>query len=362
LSSNDSDPNETLHETISDFAHRMGASEAHFIASKGKEGTTPTLPASRFFEYSGNLISRDIWEGTRHWSCFDIGPFGMGHNHADKLSLSIFNGRKILVDPGRFTYGSNNEWAEYRKTTRAHNTIVIDGSSQKMISNNGGKDLPGAIDDYLKNNPRSFLQLYDMARATPIATSEYDIKEDHDFVRGRVTTGYEGANFFGQAVHERAIWYQRGAFWIVVDRVFSDREREIEVYWHFHPDCKSVEILAEGSVLSKDPGKGNIIIVPIQGSAPLQSKLVKGQEQPQIQGWYSPEFNQWIPSYDAVYSGKVAKNCVLGWLIIPYMGSKTPSGFASISAIDDNLITVSVDIQGHRPQSVHLPLDKPPVF
>ena len=361
LPANDSDPNEKVAENILDFARNKNELEALYLITQGNEGIPGTLPSSRFFEYAGNLISRDAWSDTRHWSCFDMGPFGMGHNHADKLSLTIYNGRKILVDPGRFTYGSNNAWATYRQATRAHNTIIIDGSNQKMISNNGGKDLPGAIDEYLKNNPRSFLQKYDMARDVPIPSTEYEISEDHDFARGRVTAGYEGQNFSGQAIHERSIWYQRGAFWLVVDRVFSDRDREIEVFWHFHPNCKSVEIMHE-TVLTNDPGVGNIIIIPVQGSAPLHLHLVKGQEQPHVQGWYSPEFNQWIQSYDAIYSGKVGKNNLMGWLIIPFAGNNPQNATAQIIHQEDNLITVMIDIAEYGQQIIRMPLENPPVL
>ena len=116
----------------------------------------------------------------------------------------------------------------------------------------------------------------------------------------------------------------------MIDRIFSDREREIQTFWHFHPDCQNVTINANGAVLSKDPGKGNVIIIPIQGNVVLQGQLAKGRESPEIQGWYSPEFNQWIASSDAVYSGPVPERGTFGWLIVPFIGTIPPAAEANL--------------------------------
>ncbi len=58
-------------------------------------------------------------------------PFGsVGHSHADKLGIVLFGqGKQILVDPGRYTYGSAGH-KEFAKHTLAHNTLVVDEKSQ----------------------------------------------------------------------------------------------------------------------------------------------------------------------------------------------------------------------------------------
>jgi hypothetical protein len=65
---------------------------------------------------------------------FDIGGLGLltgGHSHADALSLVLSSqGRELLVDPGTYVYNCAPEWRSWFRSTRAHNTVEIDGCDQ----------------------------------------------------------------------------------------------------------------------------------------------------------------------------------------------------------------------------------------
>ena len=66
---------------------------------------------------------------------FDCGELGFGslaaHGHADALSIMVrAGGVDILVDPGTYDYFSFPEWRRYFRSTRAHNTIAVDGMDQ----------------------------------------------------------------------------------------------------------------------------------------------------------------------------------------------------------------------------------------
>lgn len=65
----------------------------------------------------------------------DHGPLGMapgfGHAHADALSIiACCDDMPLVVDPGTFTYTGDPEWRRYFRSTRAHNTIEVDGRDQ----------------------------------------------------------------------------------------------------------------------------------------------------------------------------------------------------------------------------------------
>jgi hypothetical protein len=67
----------------------------------------------------------------------DHGPLGMppgyGHGHADALSLVVTaNASELLIDPGTYAYNRGNEWRRYFRSTRAHNTVTVDGLDQAV--------------------------------------------------------------------------------------------------------------------------------------------------------------------------------------------------------------------------------------
>jgi len=68
---------------------------------------------------------------------FDHGPLGMeplyNHGHADALSIVLFKKEQpILVDPGTYHYNGVPEWRRYFKSTKAHNTVTVDGLDQAV--------------------------------------------------------------------------------------------------------------------------------------------------------------------------------------------------------------------------------------
>ena len=69
---------------------------------------------------------------------FDCGKLGYksiaAHGHADALSFTLKAfGKDIFIDPGTYDYFSFPQWREYFRSTRAHNTIVIDHKDQSVM-------------------------------------------------------------------------------------------------------------------------------------------------------------------------------------------------------------------------------------
>jgi hypothetical protein len=64
------------------------------------------------------------------WLCVKYGPHGGGHGHPDKNTFILYSRGQILVtDAGTHAYGSalHRDWD---KTTLAHNTLIVDETSQ----------------------------------------------------------------------------------------------------------------------------------------------------------------------------------------------------------------------------------------
>jgi hypothetical protein len=295
-----------------------------FIGTNGTDGTEPEGLPSRVFPWAGQLVMRSGWDRDAHWAFFDAGPMGIGHYHADKLHLSVSAfGRDILVDGGRYTY-VGGDWRKYFTGSASHNVILVDGQGQK-------------------NHPLKAEEPIDRQFVT---AAEYDLGY------GKFDSAFTGVE--GEPTHERLVYYKRGGYWIVVDRIMTDRPRRITALWHFHPDCT---VAVEGqTAVSTDADAGNVRIVPSGGPMWVAS-LVSGQETPEIQGWWSREYNHKTPSPTVVYDRSINESATFAWLILPAKGAPPDAGLKTETNGDTVICRVDV---GQQTDSVRLVLSDTP--
>ncbi|WP_168735929.1 alginate lyase family protein [Cohnella fermenti] len=97
----------------------------------------PSAPSERTaacFPVGGYLISRESWERDAMYLAMRAGIGIAGHAHSDALSVIVYTGGKELIaDSGIGLF----EWNKERKhivSTRAHNTVVVDGQDQHVRS------------------------------------------------------------------------------------------------------------------------------------------------------------------------------------------------------------------------------------
>jgi len=92
----------------------------------------------RAFTTTGQYVVRDGWECDSTYFFFRCGPAGAlsgAHDHADQLSFEIFaNGTAWLVDPGTYTYTSDESARNEFRLARAHNTLAVDEFQQSVPS------------------------------------------------------------------------------------------------------------------------------------------------------------------------------------------------------------------------------------
>ncbi|HPT32702.1 MAG TPA: heparinase II/III family protein, partial [Prolixibacteraceae bacterium] len=112
------------------------------------------------------------------------------------------------------------------------------------------------------------------------------------------------------------------------DQVATDRSREIEALWHWHPDCV---VQIDGNKVVTNNEKGNLQIIPVNGPN-WQISMVKGQEKPEIQGWYSREYNQYVPSPTSVYTTRIDSDATFAWVLFPSEKSGTALQTEIVSA------------------------------
>lgn len=293
-------------------AEPYGRPDWTYVATFGAEGEKPAGPPSRYYAWPGQLISRDHWGADAQWSFFDAGVYGISHQHNDKLHLSIrAHGRPLLVDSGRFAYqGAVAE--KYRKPyalhTRAHNTIMINGWGQQAYT-------PEA------QSPHIFAR----------------VAETFDFALGVFDAGYDPTPTGAleawngltdaecvaglDATHSRAVVYLHGQGWVVIDQVQAAGSHRLNPLWHLHPDCTVTE--ENGVLRTTDTDKGNLHLQPV-GPLGWQTRLVKGQEKPTLQGWYSRSYGEVEAAPCAVYESQVQDAAIFGWVLTTAKGEVTP--------------------------------------
>ncbi len=254
-----------------------------YIVTNGAGGTPPAGLPSVVFPWAGQVVMRSGWDLAAQYGFFDVGPWGIGHQHNDKLHLSISaGGRELLVDGGRYTY-VRGDWRNFFRSSSAHNVVLVDGRGQ----------------------------MPDVRETTaPLAADATAILPELDFAQATFDAGYQELE--GTASHTRAVIYLRGRYWIVVDRIETDRPRALEALWHFHPRCTVTE--RQGVLITTDAVGANLSLTPV-GDQHWPVRLVSGQAPPDIQGWYSVKYNLKEPATCAVYALPQAGPTTCAWVI-----------------------------------------------
>lgn len=296
-----------------------------YIATNGRGGQKPAGLPSVVFPWAGQVVMRSGWDANAQWALFDIGPAGFSHENLDKLHLSVSAlGHDWLVDGGRYTYSKAEGWRNHFAGSAAHNVILIDGHGQNVG---------------------------DRTAKAPLVPEQYALNPAFDFARGTFDNGFEGIE--GQVTHTRAVFYLRDRYWVVVDRISTDRPRTIQPLWHFHPDCDlSVE---KDSVVANNTG-GLFSVIPVS-DLKWNIKLVKGQTEPSKQGWYSVIYGTKVPSPVAIYSASIANSAVFSWLLVPASDSKQK---ITVKLMESSVerISFQLGLPGDPLIVITLPLDK----
>jgi hypothetical protein len=330
LLNNDSDRVQTR-DPVLQAAATYGRPDWLYMATHGESGAEPASGPSFVFPFAGQLVVRSGRQPDALWGFFDFGPWGTGHQHNDKLHLSVSaHGRDLLVDSGRFTYSGREArfQREYAVRSQAHNVVLIDGHGQG----------PGPA----------------LSRE-PVSDGEFSTGPGLTFARG-ACDHFSGLD--GSASHTRVVLYPGGSLLLVVDRIETDRPRSLEALWHWHPTCTVTP--QGGDIVSVDPGAGNLRIVPV-GPVDWHVGLVRGQEEPEIQGWYSREYNGWEPTTTSVLHGRVSGSTAFAWLLACAPGEVGPVRGAVLENTDHAIrvrverpgveaVVVRVPWQGERPR------------
>jgi len=254
------------------------------------------------FESSGFCVIRNK-ENDKYFmiGCKDPGPFHQpGHSHSDIFSyeLSLKN-RRFIVDSGVNSYASG-EWRDYFRSSRAHNTVTVDGHNQSELWGTFGV----------------------ARRAFEPTTSLYTDEQNNVFFEG-VFKGFPNRPGI---VHRRNVFFIDESFWIVFDVIsggYDNKESyNIENLIHVHPE-RVVETVTKpdktkGFVISDEDARLHVLPVNVSPELNINSEtqVIKG-DNGAIQGWYSPEFGKMHENSVIAFSRKGVLPVYTGYLLFP---------------------------------------------
>lgn len=224
------------------------------------------------------------------------------HKQSDDLSCVWFEGEDILCDAGKFGYQAN-EKRGYAQSTRAHNTVEIDGK-------NSG-------DNFSKSPHLAYGSAVKQAQATDWGC----------IISGQL----RHAN--SAVTQTRHMLYAHKKWLLVIDRMDGSSEHHFTQWFHFSPH---LDLLAEdkvrfGAVLNS----GKALSVIAASSGDMTASMVKGQINPVRQGWISQSYATLVPNAALGYSQDGKSVLFVTLLSIDDIGS-------AIRINDDNSVELSV--------------------
>jgi Uncharacterized protein conserved in bacteria len=220
----------------------------------------------REFPDGGYYLLGDHWDSKEEARLlFDCGALGYlslaAHGHADSLSVQLsLKGHEILIDSGNYCYFQAPEWRAYFKSTRAHNTLEVDGVDQ--------------------SEPAGMFLWRRKAQSKVVESR----RNEHGLVS--IIGEHDGYQRLGDGVtHRRRIDFDRAArVFTLTDEVRANDIHNYTLHFHFAADCE-VEKQGEGVFLAQN-GPAQVRMTLPEG---WQILLLRGEEMP-ILGWRATRF------------------------------------------------------------------------
>ncbi len=244
-------------------------------------------------EDSGYFVIRDL--KSNHFVIMDCGSMGPdhrnGHGHCSALSFEMsISGHRFIVDSGVSDYSGDIRWRDYFRSTRAHNTIVVDAQEQSEI-----------------------WERYRVARRYQPKDVFYSQSDNLSYVISS-HTGY--SRLPGRVMHRRWLCYVNQSFWIICDFIEGSGQHRIESLLHFHPDVQ----ISKAPTSTEFGHSGNLVradtALQILSWGTDNINQYHGQQSP-LQGHYAPRFGECFDNTVWGFEQEITAPAWLGYVLIP---------------------------------------------
>lgn len=276
----------------------FGREDFLYLGTAGQQGTPPTQ-TSVALPYAGWFALRENWQPDARYLIFEAGPYGMAHQHEDKLSFEVQAfGRDLICDGGIGTY-VGGPWRSYFLSTQAHNTIVVDGKGQRR-------------------SPKRDT----WATVAPLPEDSWFFSQQLDYVKGKYDDGYgtEGID----VVHERHIFYVRPQYWIIYDLAENRKNPQATHRYTniFHLAPGAAEVDYSSNSVRTTFTDANILVMA--DDRDHEMTIIAGQLEPEIQGWVSTGYDKREAAPTILLEQTKSGTASFGTLLFPYQGVDSP--------------------------------------
>ena len=209
--------------------------ELEYIISYGQTGKIPDW-TSKHWPLSTLTAMRADWSVNSPYLFTNVRGGG-GHAHADYNGIIAYAyGRTLLNDAGIFSYDDSDPYRAWGKSTAAHNSVVINDTSQTIDYSLKGSN--GKIYDWVTTDSYDYL-----SQSTPS------------------NPGFE---------HRRSISFiKQPAMWIVSDLMIpksTNSQNNYKQTWHMPPDAGLTASQSKGTINSSYSSGANIIVANADGT------------------------------------------------------------------------------------------------
>mgnify|MGYP001009850928 CR=1 FL=1 len=228
-----------------------------YAATQGTQGTSPQNNTAVFLK-SGYFIAREHWDkedfNQATWSMLKAGYSSKTHKHADDISFMLYSkGYDIFVDPGWYNYITGNEYRDYFVSSRAHNTVIVDGKTYSTTEENSSKT--GLL--------------------------KYKIGEDYDYALG-FNDMYRGVNIDRH-------YYEMNDSILLYDNIKSDQTHIYSQLFHLSENMKIISA-SDQEVKIQLADTGYIVRIRQLGAKPSLN-IIHGDYQNSEYGYISRKMN-----------------------------------------------------------------------
>lgn len=251
---------------------------------------------------SGLYAMRSGWTRDSDWlaiNAMPVGPVVSSHKHADLFNLELtVRGRRVLVDnwygditADDGTYGSREDVLDdpmkrrWRVGSFAHNVLTIDDRDIVDVQ-----------------------QVYRYAQTERPLVDEFVSDPQYCFFSGV----HEAYRRQGSAVaaHRRKLFYVRGGYWILIDRITPNDNAPHTLTQHFHmpPSAR-----CNGKTFQTSGRDGNILIVPL---IERDTQLNLEPNPYPIQGYQNPDH--------ATVTRRCCGPMIMMCVLHPFVGADAP--------------------------------------